>query len=148
MAKIKTTETSKSVTGFINSISDDIKRKDSFRIIEIMQKQSGFEPKMWGPSIVGFGKYHYQYESGHEGDMPLAAFSPRSTAIVFYFSENFENKAELLQKLGKHKTGKVCLYIKTIDDIDISVLKKMISNSIKETQSRYPNKARSHVGGK
>ena len=101
MAKIKTTETSKSVAGFINSVRDEIKRKDSFQIIEIMKKQTGFEPKMWGPSIVGFGNYHYKYDSGHEGDMPLAAFSPRSTAIVVYLSENFENKDELLQKPGK-----------------------------------------------
>jgi hypothetical protein len=142
MAKIKTTETSKNVTDFINSVGNQIKRKDSFQIIEIMQKQIGFEPKMWGPSIIGFGNYHYKYDSGHEGDMPLAAFSPRSTAIVFYFSEDFENKDELLKGLGKHKTGKVCIYIKKLDDIDISVLKKMISNSVKHIQSRYPNKAK------
>ena len=139
MAKIKTTQTSKSVTAFINSVTDETKRKDSYLIIEIMQKQTGFEPKMWGPSIVGFGKYHYKYDSGHEGDMPLAAFSPRSTAIVIYLSATFENRDELFQKLGKHKTGKVCLYIKKIEDIDVSVLKKMISNSIKHTQSLYPN---------
>ena len=142
MAKIKTTETSKSVTDFINSVSDEIKRKDSFQIIDIMQKQTGFEPKMWGPSIIGFGNYHYKYESGHEGDMPLAAFSPRSTAIVFYFSEEFENKEELLQRLGKHKTGKVCVYIKRIDDIDLYVLKIMIANSVEYIKSRYLNKAK------
>ncbi len=112
MAKIKTTETLKSVDEFINAVADETKRNDSFRIIELMKKQTGFEPKMWGPSIVGFGKYHYKYDSGHEGDMPLAAFSPRSTAIVFYFCENFEKKEELLQSLGKHKTGKVCVYVK------------------------------------
>ena len=142
MAKIKTTETSKSVTDFINSVSDEIKRKDSFQIIDIMQKQTGFEPKMWGPSIIGFGNCHYKYESGHEGDMPLAGFSPRSTAIVFYFSAEFENKDELLQRLGKHKTGKVCVYVKRIDDIDVSVLKKMISNSVKHIKSRYPTKSK------
>ena len=141
MAKIKTTVTSKSVTEFINSVSDEIKRKDSFQIIEIMQKQTGFEPKMWGPSIIGFGNYHYKYESGHEGDMPLAAFSPRSTAIVFYFAEEFENREALFQRLGKHKIGKVCVYIKRLADIDISILKKMITNSVKDTKSRYPNKA-------
>jgi uncharacterized protein DUF1801 len=140
MAKIKTTETSKSVTAFVNAVSDEVKRKDSFRIIDIMQKLTGFEPRMWGPSIIGFGNYHYKYESGHEGDMPVAAFSPRSTAIVLYFSEEYEDKIKLLQKLGKHKTGKVCVYIKRLDDINISVLKKMISNSIKDTRSRYPDK--------
>lgn len=138
MAKIKTTQTSKSVTAFINSVTDETKRKDSYLIIDIMQKQTGCEPKMWGPSIVGFGKYHYKYDSGHEGDMPLAAFSPRSAAIVIYLSATFKNRVELFQKLGKHKTGKVCLYIKKIEDIDVAVLKKMISNSIKHTQSLYP----------
>ena len=142
MAKIKTTETSKSVIDFINSVSDETKRKDSFQIIDIMQKQTGFKPKMWGPSIIGFGNYHYKYESGHEGDMPLAAFSPRSTAIVFYFAEEFENRDELFQNLGKHKTGKVCVYVKRLADINVSVLKKMISNSVKHTKSRYPNKAK------
>ncbi len=142
MAKIKTTETSKSVTDFINSVGNEIKRKDSFQIIEIMKNQTGFEPKMWGPSIIGFGNYHYKYDSGHEGDMPLAGFSPRSTAIVFYIAENFENRNELLQSLGKHKTGKVCVYIKRLDDINIPVLKKLISNSVKHIQSRYPNKAK------
>ena len=140
MAKIKTTETKKSVTEFINSVSDEVKRKDSFEIVDIMQKQTGFEPKMWGPSIIGFGHYHYKYESGHEGDMPVAAFSPRSTAIVFYFCEEFENRKELFQKLGKYKTGKVCVYVKRLADIDVSVLKKMITNSIKEVKARYPDK--------
>ena len=140
MAKIKTTETKKSVTEFINSVSDEVKRKDSFEIVDIMQKQTGFEPKMWGPSIIGFGHYHYKYESGHEGDMPVAAFSPRSTAIVFYFCEEFENRDELFQKLGKYKTGKVCVYVKRLADIDVSVLKKMITNSVKEVKARYPDK--------
>ena len=142
MAKIKTTQTSKSVTDFINSVRDEIKRKDSFQIVDIMQKQTGFEPKMWGPSIIGFGNYHYKYESGHEGDMPLAAFSPRSTAIVFYFCEEFENRDELFKRLGKYTTGKVCVYVKRLADIDVSVLKEMISNSVKQTKSRYPDKAK------
>ena len=142
MAKIKTTQTSKSVTDFINSVRDEIKRKDSFQIVDIMQKQTGFEPKMWGPSIIGFGNYHYKYESGHEGDMPLAAFSPRSTAIVFYFCEEFENRDELFKRLGKYTTGKVCVYVKRLADIDVSVLKEMISNSVKHTKSLYPDKAK------
>lgn len=140
MAKIKTTETLKSVDEFINAVADETKRNDSFRIIEIIKKQTGFEPKMWGPSIVGFGNYHYKYDSGHEGDMPLAAFSPRSTAIVFYFCENFERRDELLQSLGKHKTGKVCVYVKKLDDIKIDILKKLISASIKQIQSLHPDK--------
>jgi len=99
MAKIKTIETSKSVTDFMNSVDNEIKRKNSFQIIEIMRKQTGFEPKMWGPSIIGFGNYHYKYDSEHEGDMPLVGFSMRSTAIVFYPSADFENKDELLKSL-------------------------------------------------
>jgi hypothetical protein len=138
MAKNKTTETSQSVRSFINAISDETKRKDSFRIIEIMTDQTGFQPKMWGPSIVGFGTYHYKYESGHEGDMPLVGFSPRSTAIVFYLSGNFDKRDELLQSLGKHKTGKGCIYIKRMEDINVAVLKKMISASVKHVRAHYP----------
>ena len=140
MAKIKTTETLKSVDEFINAVADETKRNDSFRIIEIIKKETGFDPKMWGPNIVGFGNYHYKYDSGHEGDMPLAAFSPRSTAIVFYFSENFEGRDELLQSFGKHTTGKVCVYVKKLADINTEILKKMVSASVKQIQSLYPDK--------
>ena len=131
MAKNKPTETSKSVTTFINSIATKTRRDDGFKIIEIMTAQTGLEPKMWGPSIVGFGSYHYKYESGREGDMPLVAFSPRSTAFVFYLSINFKDREILLQKLGKHKTGKGCIYINKLEDIDLIVLTKMISNAFK-----------------
>ena len=140
MSKIKTTETLKSVDEFINAIASETKRNDSFRIIEILKTQTGFDPKMWGPSIIGFGKYHYKYDSGHEGDMPLAAFSPRSTGIVFYFCENFENREELLQSFGKYKTGKVCVYVKKLADINTDILEKMVSASVKQIQSIYPDK--------
>jgi Domain of unknown function (DU1801) len=141
MAKNKTTETSKSVTAFINTASDETKREDSFQLIELITRETGFEPKMWGPSIVGFGNYHYRYESGREGDMPLAGFSPRAAAIVLYLSGNFEKRDELLQTLGKYKTGKGCVYIKRLEDIDIAVLKKMIVNSVKHIRSLYPEKS-------
>jgi hypothetical protein len=141
MAKNKTTETKKSVQDFINAVADKVKRDDSLRIIELLKKQTGLEPKMWGPSIVGFGSYHYKYESGHEGDMPLVGFSPRSTAIVFYFCGDFEKKNELLKQLGKYKGDKACIYIKKLADVNIPVLEKMITNSIKEIQLRYPSKA-------
>jgi hypothetical protein len=140
MAKNKTTETTKSVTAFVNAISDTTKRKDSFEIIDMMTEQTGFEAKLWGPSIIGFGTYHYVYESGREGDMPIVAFSPRSTAIVFYLSSNFEKREELLAKLGKHKTGKGCIYVKKLEDIDMSVLKKMVHHSVKRTISHKPKK--------
>ena len=140
MAKNKTTETLKSVTDFVNAMADEIKRKDSFRIIELMKSQTGLEPKMWGPSFIGFGNYHYKYASGREGDMPLVGFSPRKPAIVFYLSGNFEKRDELLKNFGKHKTNKGCIYVKKLDDINIEILKKMIAASVKHVQSVYPTK--------
>lgn len=131
MVTNKTTETIKSVKGFINALKDETQKKDSFEIMGIMNKLTGFEAKLWGASIIGFGSYHYVYESGREGDMPIVAFSPRSTAIVLYIYLNIENREELLNKLGKHKAGKGCIYIKKLADIDIVVLKTMISNAAK-----------------
>lgn len=128
----------KSVTDFINAVADKTKRNDSFHIIERMQKETGHKPKMWGPSIVGFGSYHYKYESGREGDSPLVGFSPRSTAIVFYLSGNFEERNELLQMLGKHKTEKGCIYIKKLEDVNMEVLMKMVSLTVKHRQSQFP----------
>ena len=143
MAKNKTTETSKSVPSFIKAVKDETRRKDSHQIIEWMTALTGHEPKMWGPSIIGFGSYHYIYESGREGDMPLIAFSPRSTTLVFYFSGNFDKRDELLQQLGKHKTEKGCVYVKRLEDIDVAVLKKMMAGSIKHRKKLYakPSKA-------
>jgi hypothetical protein len=137
MAKNKTTEAVNSVTDFINSINDEVKRKDSFHLIEIIKSEMGFDAKMWGPSIVGFGSYHYKYQSGHEGDAPLVGFSPRATAIVLYLTQCFDMKDELLKKLGKHKTGKGCIYIKKLDDINMDVLKEMISASAQHLQKNY-----------
>ena len=136
MAANKTTETEVSVTDFINAVADETKRNDSFQIIELMKNQTGFEPKMWGPSIVGFGSYHYKYESGHEGDAPLVAFSPRKSEFSLYIA-NFDGKEELLKKFGKHKTAKACVYIKKVEDINIDILKKMITGSIKHFQEKY-----------
>lgn len=137
MAANKTTQTTKSVTAFINSDKDEMKRKDSFQLIDIMSGITGFEPKMWGPGIVGFGTYHYTYESGREGDMPIACFSPRTNALVLYLSAGFNKREELLKQLGKHTTGKGCLYVKRLDDINLEVLKKMISASVKHIRTRY-----------
>ncbi|GAB4032994.1 DUF1801 domain-containing protein [Spirosoma gilvum] len=128
MAKNKTTETTQSVTDFINSVADEPKRTDSIRLVEIMQAQIGFEPKLWGPSIVGFGSYHYKYESGREGDAPLVGFSPRANALTLYLG-SFEGKDELLQKLGKHTTGKGCVYVKRLSDVDIDTLNELIRRS-------------------
>ena len=139
MAKNKTTETSTSVHEFLNTVKDEAKRKDSLRLIELIKKQTGIEPKMWGPSIVGFGSYHYKYDSGHEGDSPLVAFSPRASAISLYLSGHFEKREELLETLGKHKTDKGCIYMKSLDNINIGTLEKMIVNHIKHIKELYPN---------
>ena len=138
MTKNKTTETNQNVTIFINKVADEVKRRDCFRLLEIFKTHTGFKPKMWGPSIIGFGKYHYKYESGHEGDAPLAAFSPRATSMVIYLSGRFGKRDELLKKFGKHKAGKACIYIKKLDDVNPEILGQMISNSVKEIRKRYP----------
>ncbi len=131
MAKNKTTETNESILDFINTfVEDETKRNDAFELIKIMQEVTHFEPKMWGPSIIGFGSYHYKYASGHEGDAPLVGFSPRKAAISLYINVPTENRDELLSKLGKHKASKGCIYVKKLADIDIEVLKNMISLSL------------------
>ena len=131
MAKNKTIETQNSVAVFLATIKDKIRRNDCSAIIDLITEHTGLEPKMWGTSIVGFGIYHYKYESGREGDAPLVGLSPRSAAIVFYLSANFEKRDELLQRLGKYKTGKGCIYVQKLEDIDTSILAKMVKASIK-----------------
>jgi hypothetical protein len=137
MAKIKTIETNDSVPNFIASIKDGKRRKDVSAIINLISEHSGFKPKMWGTSIVGFGAYHYKYESGHEGDAPLTGLASRANAIVLYLSANFEDREELLQTFGKHKTGKGCIYIQKLEDIDPGILIKMVKNSIKHMSTLY-----------
>lgn len=140
MAKNKTTETQNSVTDFINAVDNEVKRNDAFELLKIIEETTGFEPKMWGPSIIGFGSYHYKYDSGHEGDAPLAGFSPRKAAMTVYFYLPEEKREELLSKLGKHTSSKACIYIKKLADIDIEILKKIILLSIQYTQNLYPSK--------
>ena len=129
--KNKTSETEVSVRDFINSYVDNEQKKaDSFRLIGLMREWSGFEPKMWGPTIIGFGSYHYKYASGHEGDAPLIGFSPRKAAFSLYvFSPTQDNK-HLLDDLGKFKIAKACIYIKKLSDINISTLEKLCRSSI------------------
>ncbi|MNG19807.1 hypothetical protein D3C84_1040090 [compost metagenome] len=105
-----------------------------------MQEETGFEPKMWGPSIIGFGSYHYKYASGHEGDAPLAGFSPRKAAISLYVYLSEENREELLSKFGKHRTAKSCIYVKKLSDIDVEILKEMVSASVEYLLKLYPQK--------
>jgi hypothetical protein len=129
--KNKTVETEVSVIDFINSyVDNDQKKEDSFRLIELMREWSGFEPKMWGPTIIGFGSYHYKYASGHEGDAPLIGFSPRKAEFSLYvYSQTAESKS-LLEKLGKFKMGKACIYAKKLSDINISTLEKLCQETI------------------
>ena len=137
MAKNKTTETRNNVQEYLNNIPDANRRKDCSEIIELIQKLTGLEPKMWGTAIVGFGSYHYKYESGHEGEAPLAGFASRANAIALYFSLTAEQREELLKKFGKHKTGKGCIYIQNLQDVDLKVLSKMITNSVENNKNKY-----------
>ncbi len=130
-AKNKTTETNVNVYDFINAyVENDQKKSDSFKLVELMQDWSGSQPKMWGPTIIGFGSYHYKYASGHEGDAPLIGFSPRKAEFSLYvFSPTNENK-HLLDDFGKYKISKACIYIKKLSDINITVLEKLCKYTI------------------
>ncbi len=136
MAKNKTTETNDSVAAYLDAISDSKRKEDCTVITKLMQKISGMKPKMWGAAIVGYGSYHYEYDSGHSGDAPLIAFSSRANSIVLYLSSKFEHREELLGKLGKHKTGKACLYIKKLEDVNMPVLSEMITKSLAYTKDK------------
>lgn len=129
MAENKTKATELSVAGFIEKISDEGKRKDAKSLVKLLQDATREKPKMWGSAIVGFGSHHYKYDSGREGDMPAIAFSPRKAAIVLYGLGIGESEA-MLAKLGKHTTGKGCVYVKKLADVDQSVLKSMVRKSI------------------
>ncbi|WP_316734803.1 DUF1801 domain-containing protein [Pedobacter aquatilis] len=136
MAQNKTTENNDSVPNFLNIIEDETKRDDAFELVKIFEELSSFKAKMWGTAIIGFGTYHYKYESGREGDAPIVGFSPRKDAFALYLSSEFPNRAELLGQFGKHKTGKSCIYVKKLSDINVDILKKMISNSLIDTGDR------------
>ena len=129
MAELKTKQTDQSVEDFLDSIPDDKKREDSYTILELMKNATGLEPKMWGDSIIGFCSYHYCYESGREGDWFLTGFSPRKQNLTLYVMAGFTQYEALLQKLGKFSTGKACLYIKKIEDIDMPTLEELIRQS-------------------
>jgi hypothetical protein len=137
MAELKTKQNNLSVDKFLKNVKDESTRKDCYAIIDIMKKITKEEPKMWGPSIIGFGKYHYKYASGHEGDMCIAGFSPRKQNLTIYIMPGFDRYPDLMKNLGKFKTGKSCLYFKKLEDIEINVLKKLITESVKNTKKRY-----------
>ncbi len=138
MATNKTTQNKSDVMAFIAQITDDTKREDCTEIINMMRDITKEEPAMWGSSIIGFGHYHYQYESGRQGDFMRVGLSPRAQNISIYIIPGFGEFSEKLAKLGKHKRGKSCLYIKKLSDIDRAVLKEIIQRSIKIMADRYP----------
>ena len=138
MAENKTKPTQLSVAAFVEALSDPARRADAKALVKLMQSASGERPKMWGPSIIGFGRYHYRYESGRQGDMPLIGFSPRKAATVLYNLLGSGDSAALLAKLGKHTTGKGCLYIKKLTDVDLQVLQALAAKSV--ARMRAPNR--------
>ena len=134
MAELKTKATNESVEEFFNSIPDAERREDCFAIAQLMEEITGHKPTMWGPSIVGFGSYHYKYASGREGDWLVTGFSPRKKDLTLYIMMGFEKHQELMKQLGKHSVGKSCLYIKQLSDIHLPTLRKLIKTSVKQLQ--------------
>lgn len=138
MAKNKTTETKINVSDFVNSyVENDQKKAESFQLIDLMKEWSGFEPKMWGPTIIGFGSYHYKYSSGHEGEAPIIGFSPRKAEFSLYVYSPTEASKLLLNDLGKYKMGKSCIYVKKLSDINLEILKKLSNESIAHVNKHY-----------
>ncbi|MHA2393786.1 MAG: DUF1801 domain-containing protein [Promethearchaeota archaeon] len=138
MTNPKTKPTDQNVDEFLKKVENPSKREDSYGILNLMKKITQEEPVMWGNSIVGFGSYHYKYASGREGDWPLTGFSPRKQNLTVYIMSGFEKYEELLSKLGKYKTGKSCLYINKLKDINIKSLKELIDESVKYLKENYP----------
>ena len=134
--ELKTKLNDANVNDFLNSVENEKKRTDSFKVLELMKRITGEEPKMWGSSIVGFGSYTYKYASGRTGDWMLTAFSPRKQSLTLYIMDGFKNYDELLGQLGKHKTGKSCLYVKKLEDIDMNILEELIEASVDHVKER------------
>lgn len=130
MAELKTKKNTASVEKFLNNVADERRRKDCFRLLKIMKAETKAEPAMWGPSIVGFGRYHYKYKSGREGDWFVTGFSPRKQSLTLYIMPGLEGYPALMKQLGKHTTGKSCLYIKKLEDVDLATLKQLIKQSV------------------
>jgi hypothetical protein len=135
--KPKTVATTVDPLAFIDQVKNEVKRKDSHELVAMMQSVTGEPPKMWGPSIVGFGSYRYRYESGHSGEICITGFSPRSGALVIYLGPGIEH-SKLMAKLGKYKNGKGCLYVNRLDDVDRGVLRKLIEHSVETLRKREP----------
>jgi hypothetical protein len=137
MAENKTKETKASVAAFLNAVDDPRKRADAKKIAAMMRRATGNSPRMWGSSLVGYGKYHYKYDSGREGDFMLTGFSPRKQNLTIYIMPGFDDFEVLMKKLGRYKTGKSCLYINKLEDVDENVLEQLITRSVKVMRKRY-----------
>jgi hypothetical protein len=137
MAELKTKQNAQSVEEFLGGVADEKRRRDCFAVLELMKEATGAEPVMWGDSIVGFGSYHYKYESGREGDWFLTGFSPRKQNLTLYVMAGFERYDAMLKKLGKHKTGKSCLYVNSLEDVDLATLKELIKQSVEHVAKTY-----------
>lgn len=136
----KTQPTSTSIAEFIESLDDERRQIECNQLVELMREESGQEPVLWGPAIIGFGQYHYRYESGREGDFMRVGFSPRKQNLSIYIIPGFKPYQAVLERLGKHKLGKSCLYIKRLEDVDISALKELVRQSLADMKERYPEK--------
>ncbi|MGM0839394.1 MAG: DUF1801 domain-containing protein [Bacillota bacterium] len=139
MYELKTRQNDSSVIEFIEAVENEKKREDAYKLLDIFTETTGFEAKMWGPSIIGFGSYHYKYKTGHEGDAPLVGFSPRKAKTSLYFAPGDPEREKVLDSFGKHTTGKACVYINKVADIDQDVLKQLINQSVNFLQKTYPN---------
>jgi hypothetical protein len=137
MSQNKTQPTEQSVEAFLMTVENEKRRQDAFDMLHMMQEVTGSNPVMWGNSIIGFDQYHYKYDSGREGDFLIVGFSPRKTALTLYIMPGFERYDELMQKLGKYKTGKACLYVKKLEDVDREVLAELIRQSVQYMRDKY-----------
>ncbi|MFY9612988.1 MAG: DUF1801 domain-containing protein [Tissierellaceae bacterium] len=140
MYELKTKETDASVIDFIKSVDNPKRREDALKLLDIFTEVSGYEAKMWGPSIIGFGSYHYKYTTGHEGDAPVVGFSPRKAKLSLYLKTGDPENEKILEMLGKHTTGKSCVYVNKLEDIDLEVLKKLIIQTIDYMKKNYEAK--------
>ena len=138
MSVPKTKPTEVSVESHIAAVANEEQRNDAQTLVALMRRVTKQEPRMWGPSIVGFGSYHYKYASGHEGDSALAGFAARGSELVVYIAPDFEGRDALLAKLGEHTIGKVCVYMKRLANVDLKVLETLVARSVADTKRRYP----------
>ena len=138
MAEMKTQPTAASVTAFLDGVDGDRRRQDAYILLDLMRRVTGEDAVMWGASIVGFGRYHYRYDSGREGDFFITGFSPRKSALTVYVMPGFGGYDDLMGRLGKHKTGRSCLYINRLADVDLAVLEQLVAASVAWMRERYP----------